>query len=336
MWKSFITSWLCLSVAKFSVTTIWPEIWNGTPRDSFFSTTRNSRKKAGARAAAPTVVEALISVFQDALLSTDISQPIGMLGSAAILPEVMWIAKPTTRSLSLTCKLGMEIERVWRRASWLAFKNKAFRPAKATKPTAKNMNSFRLLFIWHRHGYVHSAYAKCSDQLSESGRGKVNNTSRVRPEWVQRLAICIPRKRAAVIDNHGYRPCYGFAPRVLIGVGHGGRSSPNDRPGHRLRRAERRRRPRGSGCHGRSSCGNQRSARNSPVCRRQGLERGVAAAGGKGPAAAGGLLLAAHRGGHKIFERVAGGFVPFFGERAAARPARQRRGWGTQGLLGGS
>jgi len=220
MLKSFIPIWLCLSVAKFSVTTISPEIWNGTSRDSFFSTTRNSRKKAGARAAAPTVVEALISVFQDALLSTDISQPIGMLGSAAILPEVMWIAKPTTRSLSLTCKLGMEIERVWRRASWLAFKNKGVRLAKATKPTAKNMNSFRLLFIWHRHGYVHSAYAKCSDQLSESGRGKVNNTSRVRPEWVQRLAICIPRKRAAVIYNHGYRPCYGFAPLVLIGVGH--------------------------------------------------------------------------------------------------------------------
>src|SRR5713226_5217357 len=170
MLKSFIPIWLCVSVAKFSVTTISPEIWNGTPRDSFFSTTRNSRKKAGARAAAPTVVEALISVFQDALLSTDISQPIGMLGSAAILPEVMWIAKPTTRSLSLTCTLGMEIERVWRRASWLACENKGVRPAKATKPTAKNMNSFRLLFIWHRHGYVHSAYAECSDQLSESGR----------------------------------------------------------------------------------------------------------------------------------------------------------------------
>jgi hypothetical protein len=37
---------------------------------------------------------------------------------------------------------------------------------------------------------------------------------------VQRLAICIPRKRAAVIYKHGYRPCYGFAPLVLIGVGH--------------------------------------------------------------------------------------------------------------------
>src|SRR5260370_34906338 len=143
-----------------------------------------------------------------------------MLGRAAILPEVTWIAKSTTRSLSLTCKLGMEIERVWRRASWLACENKGVRPAKASKPTAKNMNSFRLLFIWPRHGYVHSAYAECSDQLTERGRGKGNNTPRVRPEWVQRLAICIPRKRAAVIYNHGYRPCYGFAPLVLIGVGH--------------------------------------------------------------------------------------------------------------------
>src|SRR5260370_40432120 len=212
-----------------------------------------------------------------------------MLGSAAILPEVMWIAKPTTRSLSLTCTLGMEIERVWRRASWLACENKGVRPAKATKPTAKNMNSFRLLFIWHRHGYVHSAYAECSGQLSESGRGKVNNTSRVRPECVQRLAICIPRKRAAVIYNHGYRPCYGFAPLVLT--------------------------------------------RNSPVCSRQGLERGVAAAGGKGPAAASGLLLPAYRGGDEIFERIAGGFVPFFRERAAARPAGERRGGVGQSFL---
>src|SRR5260370_9361426 len=176
MLKSFIPIWRCLSVAKFSVTTFSPEIWNGTPRDSFFSPTRNSRKKAGARGAAPVVVEALISVFKDALLSTDISQPIGMLGSAAILPEVMWIAKPTTRSLSLTCKLGMEIERVWRRASWLACKNEGVRPAKATKPTPKNMNSFRLLFIWHLPGYVHSAYPDGSGQFSETARGKLHTT----------------------------------------------------------------------------------------------------------------------------------------------------------------
>src|SRR5260370_6898547 len=151
MLKSFIPIWLCLSVAKFSVTTISPEIWNGTPRDWFFSTTRSSRKRSGARAAAPTVVESLISVFQDALLFTDISQPIGMLGSAAILPEVMWIAKPTTRSLSLTCKLGMEIERVGRRASWLARQEKAGRPEKAPQPTAKNMNLLPLVFLQPPH-----------------------------------------------------------------------------------------------------------------------------------------------------------------------------------------
>src|SRR5258707_3708087 len=62
-------------------------------------------------------------------------------------------------------------------------------------------------------------------------------------------------------------------------------------------------------------------------------ERCVAAAGGKGPAAAGGLLLAAHRGGYEIFERVAGGFVPFLRERAAARPAGERGGCVGDGFL---
>src|SRR5467141_1347986 len=50
-------------------------------------------------------------------------------------------------------------------------------------------------------------------------------------------------------------------------------------------------------------------------------KRRVAAAGGKRTAAARGLLFAAHGGADEILDGVGGGIVPFFGKRAAARPA---------------
>src|SRR5271165_4670500 len=47
----------------------------------------------------------------------------------------------------------------------------------------------------------------------------------------------------------------------------------------------------------------------------------VAAAGGKGAAAASGLLFAADGGADQIFDGVGGGFVPLLGERTASCPA---------------
>src|SRR5690349_12997305 len=55
-------------------------------------------------------------------------------------------------------------------------------------------------------------------------------------------------------------------------------------------------------------------------------EWGVAAAGGKGAAAARGLLFAADRGGDEILDGVSCGVIPLFGERAAAGPGSEGRG----------
>src|SRR5258708_3771116 len=50
----------------------------------------------------------------------------------------------------------------------------------------------------------------------------------------------------------------------------------------------------------------------------------VAAAGGKRPAAARGLLFAAHGGTDQVLDGIGGCVVPFFRKRAAARPTGQR------------
>src|SRR5579864_608957 len=59
----------------------------------------------------------------------------------------------------------------------------------------------------------------------------------------------------------------------------------------------------------------------------------VAAAGGKRPATARGLLLAADGCADKIFDRIGGCIVPLFGQRAAACPAGERRGCVGDGFL---
>src|SRR2546426_8771650 len=65
-----------------------------------------------------------------------------------------------------------------------------------------------------------------------------------------------------------------------------------------------------------------------------GLERRVSAAGGKRAAAARGLLLAAHRSADQILDSIGGCVVPFFSERAAARPTGKRSGRIRDGFLG--
>src|SRR5712691_9666775 len=56
------------------------------------------------------------------------------------------------------------------------------------------------------------------------------------------------------------------------------------------------------------------------------LERRIAGAGGKGPAAANGLLLAARGGGDEVLEGVGCGGIPGFRQRRAARERGHRRG----------
>src|SRR5712664_1243848 len=65
-----------------------------------------------------------------------------------------------------------------------------------------------------------------------------------------------------------------------------------------------------------------------------GSKRRVAATGGKRPAAARGLLLAANGCADQVLDRVGGGIVPFFRERASARPTRQGRCRVGDGFLG--
>src|SRR5258708_3942613 len=63
-------------------------------------------------------------------------------------------------------------------------------------------------------------------------------------------------------------------------------------------------------------------------------KRRVTTSGGKRPAAARGLLLAPHGCADQVLDRVGGGIVPLFRERAAARPTRQGRCCVGDGFLG--
>src|SRR6266481_7071089 len=60
----------------------------------------------------------------------------------------------------------------------------------------------------------------------------------------------------------------------------------------------------------------------------------IAAASGKRPAAARGLLFAAYGGADEILDGVGRGIVPLFGERAAARPTGERGSRVGDGFLG--
>src|SRR6266403_5670756 len=71
--------------------------------------------------------------------------------------------------------------------------------------------------------------------------------------------------------------------------------------------------------------------RQSKILRPKGLsysasERCISAACGKRTAPPRGLLFAADGCGDQVLDRIGGGVIPLFRERAAARPSREGRG----------